>query len=54
MSPVLNALLCALVGSLLVSSFFLGSLIVAARDYFLEKIWQLRREQFNDPQDPKH
>ena len=54
MSPVLNVLLCALVGSLLVSGVLLGSLISAARDYFLEKTWQLRREQHSDPQDPKH
>ena len=54
MSPVLNVLLCALVGSLLVSSCFLGSLIVTVRDYFLEKTCKLRREQFFDPKDPKH
>lgn len=54
MSPVLNALLCALVASLLVSSWFLASLIVTVRDYFAEKTRQLRREQHSDPQDPKH
>ena len=45
MSPVLDVLLCALIGSLLVSSCFLASLIVTARDYFSEKTRQLRREK---------
>ena len=54
MSPVLNALLCGLVGSLLVSGVLLASLIYTAREYLLEKTYQLRRKQFNDPQDPKH
>ena len=54
MSPVLNVLLCGLVGSLLVSSWLLASLIYSAKEYFLEKTRQLRREQHSDPQDPKH
>lgn len=54
MSPVLDVLLCALVGSLLVSSWLLASLIYSAKEYFSEKTRQLRREQYSDPQDPKH
>ena len=53
MSPVLNCLLCALIGSLLVSSWFLASLIVTVRDYFSEKTRQLRLKQHLDPTDPK-
>ena len=53
MSPVLDVLLCALVGSLLVSGVLLASLIYVARQYLSEKTYQLRREQFFDPQDPK-
>ena len=53
MSPVLNVLLCGLIGSLLVSSCFLASLIVTARDYFSEKTRQLRRQECSDLTDRK-
>lgn len=45
MSPVLNVLLCGICGSLLVSSWFLASLIVTVRDYYAEKTRQLRLMQ---------
>ena len=53
MSPVLNVLLCALIGSLLVSSWFLASLIVTAREYLSEKTLQLRRQEYSDLTDRK-
>ena len=40
---VLVVLLCALVGSLLVSSCLLASLICCAKEYLQEKTRQLRR-----------
>lgn len=42
MGIVLESLLCALVASLWVSSWFLGSLIITVREYFSEKTRYLR------------
>ena len=53
MSPVLDVLLCALISSLLVSSWFLASLIVTARDYFSAKTRQLRCQEYSDLTDRK-
>ena len=46
MGIVLESLLCALVGSLIVSSWFLGPLIVAAKDYFFTKASYYRTLEF--------
>ena len=54
MSPVLNVLLCALCGSLLVSSWLLASLIYSAKEYLSEKTRLLRGGLFLEPKDPKH
>ena len=42
MSAVLNCLLCALVGSLLVSSWILASVMYLLRGYLIERIELLR------------
>lgn len=54
MSFALELLIGMLIGSLLVINFFLGQLIVTLTTHFSEKTRQLRREQYSDPQDPKH